>query len=572
MKLNIQEVPFSIKGSYFAINILDGMMVLKDIHGGHETPSVIFNIEIEGYTNILQSEFQKNYDLDVTETELICRKKRDAESYFRCTFTQTGGIHVQIKGIQVSFTAEYFMYNTFYEVCDKQYELISYKKDQRYSLDVLAGDICYEASWSRIENKKIKFTNQKLVQSEFIMEYYKAVKPTFDSRLTYEENVRENQESLAVFRSRFSQMDDSKESLLATYLLWANQVRAEGMLKEDVIVMSKNKMQNIWSWDNCFSALALAKVDPDLAYSQFKVFIDYQTPEGAFPDFINDKTVSYSCVKPPIHAWAYNELMSINPYFLQNEKLKLIYQGISENTNYWLEHRKHPTTGLLYYSHGNDSGWDNSSVFHEGLPVSSPDLISFLALQCQILSEWASRLSLDNTEWLTKAKELTGLLYETYYGSDQQQFIAINARTSEKIQENGSLLLQMPFFAHRILPPKVVNTLADNIMKNFVTKFGISTERIDSKLYEEDGYWLGPIWAPVTYMLIQSFYHAGFVDEAKELQSRYMDLAKIGGMAENYNALTGIGNDDLGFAWASAVFMLLKEANYTYPNEMRDEG
>lgn len=35
--------------------------------------------------------------------------------------------------------------------------------------------------------------------------------------------------------------------------------------------------------------------------------------------------------------------------------------------------------GLLpHYKHGNDSGWDNASLFHAGMPVEAPDLASFL--------------------------------------------------------------------------------------------------------------------------------------------------------------------------------------------------
>ena len=45
---------------------------------------------------------------------------------------------------------------------------------------------------------------------------------------------------------------------------------------------------------------------------------------------------------------------------------------------YWLNHRLDEETGLPYYLHGNDSGWDNSSLFDEGVPLIAPDLAAFL--------------------------------------------------------------------------------------------------------------------------------------------------------------------------------------------------
>lgn len=65
---------------------------------------------------------------------------------------------------------------------------------------------------------------------------------------------------------------------------------------------SKNWMFNIWSWDNCFSALPLSDKQPELAYSQLKVFYGIQDASGCYPDYVNDKFYSYSCCKPPIHA------------------------------------------------------------------------------------------------------------------------------------------------------------------------------------------------------------------------------------------------------------------------------
>src|SRR5699024_1998340 len=86
-----------------------------------------------------------------------------------------------------------------------------------------------------------------------------------------------------------------------------------------------------------------------------------------------------------------------------------------------------------------------------------------------------------------------------------------------------------------------------------------ATEALDSPYYKEDGYWLGPIWAPVSYIVIDALYKAGYQEAGDRLAQKFCDMTLIGGMAENYNAETGSGNDDLAFAWSSSVFLLLGE-------------
>src|SRR5699024_3493350 len=119
---------------------------------------------------------------------------------------------------------------------------------------------------------------------------------------------------------------------MAAYILWTNTVRKEGLLTDDVTYMSKNWMQNIWSWDNCFTSVALAEKHPTLAYNQYKIFMNYQDESGAYPDFINDKYVSYNCVKPPIFAWGYQRMAEKNPIFLEEEYLLPTYKSLVKNT------------------------------------------------------------------------------------------------------------------------------------------------------------------------------------------------------------------------------------------------
>ncbi len=113
---------------------------------------------------------------------------------------------------------------------------------------------------------------------------------------------------------------DQTARRLAAYLLWANSVPAEGQLTRPAIYMSKNSMINVWSWDNAFSALGVAAMDPGLAFDQLAVIFDRQHSSGLLPDFVNDREASFAFTKPPVHGWAMARLAADHPGFLTDER------------------------------------------------------------------------------------------------------------------------------------------------------------------------------------------------------------------------------------------------------------
>ena len=76
--------------------------------------------------------------------------------------------------------------------------------------------------------------------------------------------------------------------------------------------MSKNGMASIWSWDNCFNALALTAHRPDLAWEQLLVMVDLQDPSGVLPDLANDRFVSWSFCKPPVYGWTLHDGLTVS--------------------------------------------------------------------------------------------------------------------------------------------------------------------------------------------------------------------------------------------------------------------
>ena len=97
----------------------------------------------------------------------------------------------------------------------------------------------------------------------------------------------------------------------------------------------------------------------------------------------------------------------------------------------------------------------------------------------------------------------------------------------------------------------------------FLTDYGLATESLRSPFYNPDGYWRGPVWAPVMMIMIDALHHTGDTEFAESLSAKYLNLVHTGGLAENFDAKTGKGLRDKEFAWTSAVFLILNNSFYS---------
>lgn len=557
MEIDIQTIPFSRYGSYFAVNFdrKENKLLLRDVHGGDESPSKLFElIVLDDDSNQIEWE---ELACKASETALSVSDKNTGKLFFEIILPEPSLFHVKVTKGKIKMIADKIRYDSFNKMSSNEYEYISYKKEMKYLFSFTNEPSSVYAPWESVGNSEVLLTFES---TELRITSYRTVLESSSNKLFDDSKESVFNEYNQWYKSmpRVSP-NYEKSKQMASYLLWANTVEKEGLLTEDITYMSKNWMQNIWSWDNCFNAIMLSENQPELAYNQLKVFIDYQDKSGAYPDFINDKYVSYNCVKPPIHAWAYKKMIEKNSLFSEINYLKPMYESFVENTQFWLNYRVHPYTGLVYYTHGNDSGWDNASIFTNGMPVSSPDLVAHLIRQLDVLSNMASALKIDEDEkkWKALADDYFNVLIEKYYFDNQ--FVALNALTGEKIQNKTSGLLYMPTILSYRMDKNRIKELVGGLLSKFESNYGLATEELTSNRFKGDGYWLGPIWAPQTYLFVDALIEAGFTNDAYRIAEKFCDATLIGGMAENFNPITGEGNDDMAFAWTSSVFMLLAD-------------
>ena len=191
---------------------------------------------------------------------------------------------------------------------------------------------------------------------------------------------------------------------LAWLTLWLCQVPAQGALTRRAIYMSKSGMNAIWSWDNCFTALAVAKADPELAYDQLMLFFDHQEPHGMIPDQVTDLEAFSATPSRPSRAG----LCCGSTERLGSKKslnrIENLYKPLANLTEWWYRYRDYDDDGLCQYHHGNDSGWDNATVFDAGMPVESADLPLTWCCKTRVSPYWPKRCGRNSLAALERAR------------------------------------------------------------------------------------------------------------------------------------------------------------------------
>lgn len=349
--------------------------------------------------------------------------------------------------------------------------------------------------------------------------------------------------------------DDARR--MAAYITWSSMVEPQGNFMRPSMVMSKNWMNGVWSWDHCFNAMALAYHNPMAAWDQLMTVFDQQDETGGLPDKITDREMIWNFCKPPVHGWTLAWMMQ-RTQFIRMDQVRQIYGPLARWTEWWFRYRDDDRDGVPQYHHGNDSGWDNATPFAAGLPLETPDLCAFLVLQMETLARMAEQLhnAEEAESWQRRSEELLERMLAHFWQGDH--FVAMRSG-DHLVADTESLILYLPLLLGKRLPQGVIHELVAGLMRpgRFLTPYGLASESPRSAAYLPDGYWRGPIWAPATMILVEGLAACGELDLARDVARRFCEMAARAGFAENYDAETGEGLRDRAYTWTASVFLVL---------------
>jgi hypothetical protein len=555
-EFSVRDIPFSYRGSWFSLSpVIGHAAYADDLHlvshrnGMH---AVLRLIPVLGGARV-PAELSAD-PVILTWSAGRGRVAAAFESPWSLRISGHGlGLRVAAADSTLTpFTGTYF----FHDPVSSSYVFTSYETGHRYRLTRLTGSVyglgaCALGTAERTLTIGDDGGGWELVLEELTTAQEQPVAhPGFwDVVAASRRAFRGFTDAVAPWRS-----DRTPAAELACYVLWSATVYPSGFITRPAVLMSKHWMNKVWSWDHCFNAIALAPGAPGLAWDQLQVVFDHQTGEGALPDSIANAEILHNFVKPPIHGWAIGQLRKYLPRGLPATELAHLYQQLAAWTTFWLDHRRAPGQPFPHYEHGNDSGWDNATVFDGQNFVQSPDLVAFLVLQMRELARLARETGaqLAASRWTRNAVAMLAAMLEQLW--DGERFTSRTVAGSPR--PTGSLLDLMPIILGQQLPAAVRAKLIAGVAEH-LTPVGLATERPDSPYYEADGYWRGPVWAPTTILIEDGLRRAGATEFADQISARFRATCEKSGFAENFDALTGQALRDRAYTWTASAYLLL---------------
>ncbi|MEJ2858555.1 MULTISPECIES: amylo-alpha-1,6-glucosidase [unclassified Saccharothrix] len=553
---SVREIPFSHRGSWLDLSPVVGLATYADdlhlVSHRNGMHAVLRLVPVHGDARV---------PAEVTANPAVLTWSAE-RGEVRAAFESPSALRLSGRGLGLSiaaaddtltpFTGTYL----FFDPVSSAHVFTSYETGHRYRVTVLSGTAHRSGAWSLGTAERAIVVGGDGGAWEVVLEELTTAREPVGVRAPFEDVVAATRRSVAVFTDAVApwRSDRTPAAELACYVLWSAVVDPAGFIGRPAVLMSKHWMDKVWSWDHCFTALALAAGEPRLAWDQLQVVFDHQTAEGALPDSITHAEVLYNFVKPPVHGWAVARLRERLPGGLPRSELAVLYHRLAAWTRFWLDHRRAPGEPLPHYEHGNDSGWDNSTVFHGSGAVQSADLSAFLVLQMRELARlaWEGGDAVAATRWTREAATLQSELMRVLWNGSAFTSRAVDGAP----RTTASLLDLMPVVLGDQLPSAVRGVVAAGVARH-LTPVGLSTELPDSPAYEADGYWRGPVWAPATVLVEDGLRRGGAVELADDVSARFRALCEKSGFAENFDALTGQGLRDRAYTWTAAAYLLL---------------
>lgn len=562
MNFDISKVSFSRFGSYMAIAELPDWWQGQDIRHGIYLKTVSGSANKPIAAKLIFSE-------DTPTAELMGGNLSLHSGGFIYDFCFPDHETLLIRGsadsaLTLDFMTESGPYDYIYEFnAEGQhcYFANCYKNNTSYVIWAQCGNIVLEQNWSE---QSSEFSRLNISGRNGFLVVIKEAQIEWDGKCpeyNFDACCAAVSQEFSDFCKGYPSMPKGYKDtyILGAYINWSAYVSPRGFLNRPAMLMSKNHMTSVWSWDHCFNAIALSYRNPKAAWEQFMLMFDYQDKTGRLPDSVNDSKIIYNYVKPPIHGWALMKML-VNGMTLSSEQLVDAYTKLERHTLWWLNYRDFDGDGLYEYAHGNDSGWDNSTVFAQVPPICSPDLQAFLILQMDALAQLAMLLGLPekSKEWKRKSDNLLKIFLDKCFADGLP--IAFQSNTHTAI-ENKSLILYLCLILGNKLPEEYRKRMIQSLVEEgFISEHGFATECLSSSSYRPDGYWRGPIWAPSTVIICDGLSKCGEISLAKKAAESFLKMCAESGFAENFNAVTGEGLRDRAYTWTSSgAFILAKE-------------
>jgi glycogen debranching enzyme len=349
----------------------------------------------------------------------------------------------------------------------------------------------------------------------------------------------------------------------AWWIMRAGLISSRFYTTREAMTPSKLHYVGVWQWDAFFHALAYRHIDRRLARDQIRILLDHQRPDGMIPDAVHDEgTVTHldfpvdaDVTKPPLIAWTAWKLYESDG---DREFLDEIYEPIVRWNSWWFDRNDFDADGLCEYMHPFSSGLDDSPLWDEGMPVTAPDLNTYLFLQQEALGKIAAVLGLHEVAslWRARAERMAQMLITRLWDPESGFFWP---KRGEK-----RILVPTPFSLFPLLTGSLPSEFVDRLVRRltdeaeFWTRYPVPTVARSDPRYDPEQMWRGPTWVNVNYLLIEGLKRSGREDVARELRRRTLEMVMgHNDIYEYYHPETAAPGSKAAsiYGWSAALFI-----------------
>lgn len=543
---DLKKVAYSIRGSYLLWAADENGLILKTMRGGRCRP--IFRIALA-----------QGAEVSFVPWELTARTQKGV---FRASLYKSEGVFLRgDMPVTVEYCEPQGVYNSNYALCEQGGVRIGDNVNNGFTrITPVRGKVRLSAK-SNAGTPESRYLHKceciavSLCPQEGEREFVALLEQFHGARFApsavdadYEANACAVKRGYEAFIAPYTEKGADMEE--SAYILWSNIAPAGGNFADEAMVMSKAGMARVWSWDNCFNALALAGAHFSLSLGQFMLPYRFIDAAGRVPDDVSDSFIEWTHVKPPVQGWTYRRMMRKDPAFAAADVLSEVYFPVKRNTDWWLNFQGE----IPAYLHGNDSGCDNATCFDGGGHLETPELCAFLSEQCLFLSEAAEKLGLhyDVRHYARLSEEFARLVSERYFDG---QLFCIDADSGKKVYSDALMPLRTVILGNR-LPQKVLRAAVDKLRRH-LGECGFSSEALDSPLYMRDGYWRGPAWGSDQIMFGYALREIGETELADAAARGYRRAPDKYGYGENSDPHTGEAFRCRNYCWTACARLLL---------------
>jgi putative isomerase len=360
----------------------------------------------------------------------------------------------------------------------------------------------------------------------------------------------------------------------------------------------------LFDWDTYFAAFMYSLYDEDLAYANAVEVTKGWTRRGFVPNFTSAYGLkSEDRSQPPVGSlvaleiyerhrkpWfleeVYEELLAWNRWWPRARECEGVLCWGSDPETQRLDGTAHTWQAALY-----ESGLDNSPMY-DGVPFDAKanlleqgdvGLTALYVADCRALAEIATILDLpaDATELLARGEKYATALRGLW---DEKAGIYLNRRTdTDEASPKVSPTLFYPLVA-RVPTPAQAERMVREHYFNPAELYGewmIPSIARNVKGFDDQEYWRGRIWGPMNFLVYLGLRNYELPEARADLARRSYDLLmrswrKDGAIYENYNAVTGAGDDvtssDAFYHWGALLGVIsLLEQGRSAPSEVASE-